>query len=396
MPFKHFKKCAYNKSRLSDSLNSHRWRFLQNGLDDFRDGFPPLCDNIIIQRCTEGPAPIVLPNIPTGLGRKQQGPKRRLPTKAQCCTSKLSQMQQTRRNRIAQTEYCLSQHPLVLYPHLEESIPPELFKEVLGILDPEMLPVSDEADTGFVEQEHYTSSTVKSPLENKRRRRTKFKFTNHKDSKVKDPYTWFSKKEVEAREREAKLNYIPPLSENVKRATRELCSWLESLGGEKYDIDEAAVLSLFDGAYETRLPTSVPINILELKDLPVELQTYVGSPPVQATVQRTAQPGSHSKEFCQPKWEKIRFGAWYLDPKTWTKQKGNEPLAEPKSKNASIQNSRQTLEEKDAETVQLYAIHSFKEFLETKGYQIPEFLRQMLAEQDVPGQKVLRSPMKEF
>ncbi|KAH0615768.1 hypothetical protein JD844_026238, partial [Phrynosoma platyrhinos] len=209
-----------------------------------------------------------------------------------------------------------------------------LFKEVVGILDPEMLLVSEEADTGFVEQEHQTSSTVKSGLENKRTRQTKFKFTNQVPL------------EVEAREREAKLNYVPPLSENVKRATRDLCSWLQSLGGEKYNIDEATVISLFDGVYETRLPTSSPINVVELKDLPVELQTYVGRSSLQAAMKRTAHPGSHSKEFCQPKWEKIRFGAWYLDPKTWTKQKGNEPLADPKSKDASIQNARKTLDGK--------------------------------------------------
>nr|XP_008110366.1 PREDICTED: protein FAM47E isoform X1 [Anolis carolinensis] len=366
MPAKCIQKRAINKSRLPDSLNSRRWRFLPSGLDDFRDGFPPLCDSIMMQPHTKGSDPIVLPSIATGLGTMQQWPKRKLPAKPHCSASKLSLMQKTRRSCIAQTEHCLSQHPLALYPHLEESIPPELFKEVVGVLDPEMLPVSEEAGACLVEQEHQTSSTVKSRLENERGRQTKSKFTNHKYPKVKNPYTWFSKKEVKAREREAILNYIPPVSENVKQATEELCSWLESLGGEKYDIDEATVISLFDAGYETKIPNSVPINVEELQDLPAELQMYVGKSPLQTTMK------SQPKEFCQPKREKIRYGAWYLDPKTWKKQKRNEPLVDPKSKDADTWNSGKMFDGKDTEIIELHGIHAFKEFLERKGYQLPE------------------------
>ena len=32
----------------------------------------------------------------------------------------------------------LAQHPLALYPHLEETLPPELFETLLEILDPEI------------------------------------------------------------------------------------------------------------------------------------------------------------------------------------------------------------------------------------------------------------------
>ncbi|XP_060635366.2 protein FAM47E-like [Anolis sagrei] len=392
MPSKCIQKHAINKSRLPDALNSRHWKFLPNGLDDFRDGFPPLCDSIITQPHTKRPDPVVLPSISTGMGTLQLWPKRKLPAKPHCYLSKLSLMQKTRRSCIAQVEHCLSQHPLALYPHLEESIPPELFKEVVGILDPEMLPVGEEVGARFVEQEHQTSSAMKSRMENKRGRRTKSKFSNHNDLKVKDPYTWFSKKEVKAREREAMLNYIPPLSENVKQATEELCSWFESLGGEKYDINEATVISLFDARYETKIPNSIPINVVELQDLPTELQEYVRKTPLQAATKR--QP----KEFCQPKWEKIRYGAWYLDPKTWKKQKRNEPLVDPKSKDADTWNSGKTFDGKDAEIVELHGIHAFKEFLERKGYQFPEFLRQILTVQDATGQKVgvLKSSVKGF
>ncbi|KAM9295727.1 LOW QUALITY PROTEIN: protein FAM47E [Morus bassanus] len=47
------------KQRFSDSLNGQHWRFLKSSLDDFRNGFPPPCDNTII-RSPKGHSPILL------------------------------------------------------------------------------------------------------------------------------------------------------------------------------------------------------------------------------------------------------------------------------------------------------------------------------------------------
>lgn len=32
----------------------------------------------------------------------------------------------------------------------------------------------------------------------------------------------------------------------------------------------------------------------------------------------------------KPKWVKMRYGAWYLNPKLWKKQRADEPLVDPK------------------------------------------------------------------
>ncbi|XP_053114413.1 protein FAM47E-like [Hemicordylus capensis] len=380
MSFKCFQKHSLNKSRLSDSLNSQRWRFLQNNLDDFRGGIPPPCDSIVTHG-TKGPAPVILTRKPEGPHKTQQRAKRMLAV-PQSCTSKLSPMLQARKDGVAQVEYCLSQHPLALYPHLEESIPLELFKEVMGILDPEMLPLSGDA---AVEEEHCILSSMQSQPGDKRNRQTKPKSYSWKEPQSKDPYTWFSKKEVATRAREARLNYVPPLDESVTQSIKDFCSWFDSLGGEKYDIDEATISSLFDTGYETKPPLSVPIHVVELNDLPADLRKYGGMP--QATMKNISEQGDHSKESCQPKWEKIRYGAWYLDPKTWKKQKANEPLEDPKSEDTRIKNSRKSLGEKDAEIMKLHGTRAFKEFLDKKGYRIPEFLQQMLDLQDEVGTK---------
>ncbi|XP_066488367.1 protein FAM47E-like [Tiliqua scincoides] len=371
MPFKYFQKHTRNKSRLSDSLNGQRWRFLQRGSDDFHEGFPPLHDSFSTLRSRE---PLILPSKPEDSCKRQQKSQKMLP-KPLSYTSKLSPIKQARKECIAQVEYCLSQHPLVLYSHLEESVPPELFKEVLGILDPEMLPIREEADDADIEENHRIPSATQSQLGVKRKEQKRAKLFNCKDPKGQDPYTWFSKQKVAAREREARLNYIPPLDENVRQATKEFCSWFDSLGGERYNIDEATIISLFDTGYETKPPLSVPIHVVELDHFPAELRKYIGVQPSQASKESTSWqvgPCKDSQESSQPKWEKIRYGAWYLDPKSWKKQKGNEPLEDPRSVDARSKNSRRALDEKDAEIMQLHGTQAFKEFLDRKGYRIPE------------------------
>ncbi|XP_048338693.1 protein FAM47E-like [Sphaerodactylus townsendi] len=177
---------------------------------------------------TKGPAPVLL-RCKSEAPHKTQPRAPQMALESRCYTSKLSPMQQAREETVAQTEYCLSRHPLALYPHLAGSISQELFREVVGVLDPEMLLLSEEEKVG-VEQECLALSEIQTQLEGKGKSKTKAKRSHkRKGSKGKDPYTWFSKQEVAAREREARLNYVPPLDQNVKEATQEFCRWFESL-----------------------------------------------------------------------------------------------------------------------------------------------------------------------
>ncbi|KAM6440956.1 protein FAM47E-like [Liasis olivaceus] len=385
MPFQFFQQHGCHKSRLSGSLNGQHWRFLRSGLDDFREGFLPSLEGIITQPA-RGPSPPLLSGKPKNLVKASQGSRKML-TEPQSYISKLSLVSRTRRDHVAQAEYCLSQHPLALYPHLQESIPAEIFKEVMSVLDPDVLPASQEPDANC-EGEPRPPSTIPSLLEDKRNRQARAKRVSCKDPENKAPYTWFSPIEVAARELEARLNYVPPLDENIKQVTKDLCDGFDSLGGEKYNIDEDAVLSMFDEGYKTMLPIFLPIHVEELHDLPMDLRKHVGMPPSQAMRKNADQDVQSSKDPCQSRWEKIRYGAWYLDPKTWKKQKANEPLENPKAKESNIKNSRKIISEENAKFVQLHGTHAFREFLERKGYRIPEFLQQMLEEQNGVGPKV--------
>ncbi|CAM5139194.1 unnamed protein product [Natator depressus] len=375
LPSKSFREHS-NKAKFSDSLNSQRWRFLKSGLDDFRSGVPAPSDNIII-RGTKGLLPIVLPNNASDASRWAQQKAGKTFTRQ----SRLSPLQKARQDHIAQTEHCLSQHPLALYPHLEESIPPELFEEVVAILDPELCLHSK---AGYKDR-HQASHTPQQELFQREDRKSKEISPRPsallKQSKSKSPYTLFSKKEVAAREKAARRSYIPPLDENVKRVTKEFCDWVASWGGENYNISEDTIMRLFDTGYETKPTLAMPVEVVEINNVPPELRKRLG---VSSSLKAVK---SLPKGLYQPKWEKIRYGAWYLDPKMWIKQKVNEPLEDPKEAADTIQNLRKRFSEKETEVMQLHGTHAFKEFLERKGYRKPEFLLQMLAAKDGKGAK---------
>ncbi|KYO25897.1 protein FAM47E isoform A [Alligator mississippiensis] len=407
-----------NKLKFSDSLNSQHWRFLKSGLDDFRNGFPPPSDNIII-RGTKGPFPVILhKDTPQASSMAQQ--KARKPFNKHPC--KLNLLQKYRRDYVAQAEHCSSQYPLVLYPHLKGSVSPKIFQEVVAVLDSKMC-LSFEPGYRDHGQESHGLQKEKSPLKDGQRKETipaPKSSAPSKESKDKNPYIWFSKKKTTAREKAARLQYVPPLEENVKQVTKEFCDWASSLGGDKHSIEEDTLTSLFDTGYETHPMISVPIQMVEINNVPPELKrclgvsssrTAVKSPlkvPVckgllgtrekwrgrqleiggatcmctHIAMQSSGQPYSPSsciQDSYQPKFEKIKYGAWYLNPKTWKKLKANEPLMDPKATIDNFQQLRKQFCEKEAEVMQLHGTHAFKEFLERKGYRKPEFLLQMLA-----------------
>ncbi|KAM3832185.1 protein FAM47E-like [Vipera latastei] len=376
MPFQCSQRHGGHKSRFSSSLNSQHWRFLKSNLDYSREFFLPVNEGISAQSA-RGPGPLLPSEKPKNLRASQRS--RKLLTEPQSYTSKLSLMSQTQKDQVAQVEYCLSQHPLALYPNFQESIPAELFREVMRILDPEVLPTGQERDANL-DGESCPLSTTPSLLEDKRNRQTRAKQVSCKDAENKAPYTWFSPRKVAARDLKARLNYVPPLNENIKRATKELCDGFNSLGGEKYNIDEDTVLSMFDAGYETTVPMFHPLHVEELRDLPMDLKKHLGMLPFRAIRKKPDQEIESSKDPCQSRWKKIRYGAWYLEPKTWKKQDVSEPLENPKE--SSIKNSRRLLREEDAKLLQLHGTHAFREFLVKKGYRIPEFLQWVLEEPD--------------
>ncbi|KAM3936801.1 protein FAM47E-like [Leptodactylus fuscus] len=385
---KKFLKESNHKMNLSGALNTQQWKFLPKGLDDFRDGFPSsiAAPHIpatkghlhILQNVTHNPEPT----------RKD---KKRF-TKEQVYISKLLPQQQAHREYIAGIEYGLAQHPLALYPHLEEGVPPDLFEEIVGILDPEMrLRSASGSYEGILEDQEEEKSLTpaeQQDLQSVKSREASTRLSSMSEqSRLKNPYKWLSNQEPVPEEKKSTTmqSFTPALDENVKQVTKEFCDWVTSLGGEPCNVNESTIFSLFASGYETKPALSVPIHVVELNNIPAELRMSVGVSPQQGTVKTSVLKNTQkSMEFTYcPSWVKTRHGAWYLDPQTWKRQRVNEPLKDPAidtKENGALPTER--LSQKDEDLLQLHGTIAFKDFIEKKGYRKPEFLNKLFCKKD--------------
>ncbi|XP_030348360.1 protein FAM47E-like isoform X2 [Strigops habroptila] len=360
-----------SRPRFCNSLTGQRWIFLKKGLDDFRDGFPPSPDNMLVNGRKQ-PVSITLENsTPKSLSRATWKRKNQC-SRAQACLSKLSLLQQARKDYVAQIECCLSQHPLVCYPRLEKSISPKILREVAGVLDPCMT-LKSKAGYSDYEQENQPSQEVLGHMEDMQSKVTASKTQVHgKESQGKAPYAKLPKKAA-ARIKEATLTDFVSPDEHVKRATKHFCHWVMSLGGGNWNIDEDTLTSLLNASCEREATVPLPFSAVKFINMETKQFKSQDISPPQLAVRSSHYLRSlpcQVKFPSQTKWEKTRYGAWYLNPKTWRKQKANEPLKAPEATINSL-GSAKNWSEKEMEVTQLYSAQAFKEFLERKGLRQP-------------------------
>ncbi|XP_054060223.1 protein FAM47E [Rissa tridactyla] len=377
MSYKDFRE---SRLRFSDSLNGQRWIFLKKGLDDFRDGFPPPSDNMIVYG-RKRPVSITLQNSTLKSSSTVLWKKRRKSSRTQVCLSKLSLLQQVRRDYVAQIECRLKQKPVVLYPCLEKSTSPKLLREDAGVPDPEVL-LKSKAGYSVCEQENHPLQEVLHHMEDMQSKVTASETGVHgKESGGKALCLWLSKKKVAGRDKEAVLTDSAPLDENRKRAIRRYCDWVMSLGGGNSSMDEDTLMSLLNASCEREATGPSPLHAVNFNKVEAEKPKGREISPPQLAVRSSHHLSSlpcQVKVPSQPKGEKIRYGAWYLDPTKWRKQKANKPLKAPEATLNSLGNAKKG-SEKEMDVTQLHSTQALKEFLERKGYSKPRFLLKILS-----------------
>ncbi|XP_078072660.1 protein FAM47E [Mustelus asterias] len=364
-------KCLRKNSQ-SDALNGRRWRFLKNGLDDFRDGYPPQSqEDLAIIQSEKGAGLSPFLKNATETFKPAQSVSKRL-TKSQIYFSKCLPLQQMRREQMEEIEYGLSQHPLALYPHLEEGMPPELFEEIVGILDPDMVLTNEEI---CVEVPAEVKPKVMKLNEEKA---SSIKCSeDSEESTHRNPYKWILFRGTQKEDQKTKLKWdkSPQQDEEIKQITKEFCDWVASLGGENNNIEESTIMSLFASDYETSSALAIPIKVMKLTNIPGELRMIVGTPPLQTSVKIRKTTALESTEAYG---SKCIYGAWYLDPKTWKKRRADEPLMDPSS--VAQENKSYFPKEvgaMDEEVRRLHATISFMKYTRDKGHRTPEFLEKL-------------------
>ncbi|XP_010211248.1 PREDICTED: protein FAM47E [Tinamus guttatus] len=333
------------KQRFSGSLNSQRWRFLKSGLDDFRNGFPPPCGNMVI-RGTRGLSPIVLPR------RSHQKTGKTSATRSH----HLMPQQEAHKDFREERNHDRSQS---FYSYLNDSRLPQLLLEMINILEADIQKSFKTAETGDRE-DILPPQRIRHYSKDKKQMEAMPGSSARKESGRKHLYTSHPKAKIAKREKMPGLSYIPPVTINRNPAATEFCVWDASLGEEIYYIND-----------NTRSDTT-NVKVREINAIPAQLRECLGG-----SFPGTVMKSPH-EEPCQRKFHKIRYGAWYLDPKTWKKQKVGEPLMDPKEMDDGVKDVMAPSNTKDIAPSP--GMHAFKEFLERKGYRKPRTMDEEEAE----------------
>ncbi|KAK7097646.1 protein FAM47E-like [Littorina saxatilis] len=392
---------ALKPTDIRQHLTGNNWMFVKDGLDDFRDGLPPAVEGSDFIKTEKGPGPTIRGSTGSPSSVNQPAQPNRF-SKHQICFSRITALQQQRREHIDEIEYGLLQHPLALYPHLEESVPPEMFEDIVDILDPDMNMVEDEdeipeeneqdvreepSNTAADEQQHPPAS-ARSLTES-------FKSEKGDEStRVRNPYRWLPRKEEKDKEKKDRRSVreranasSPSEEEHIQKVTREFCQWVADLGGESNNIEESTITSLFASGYETKPALSVPIHVVELTNVPQELRMSASVPQQQQSqsinykaiplTDETQKEWKVTGEY-EPSWIRFKYGAWYLQPKTWQKRQWDAPLADPKEiKDQEMSEAKKKSQTLNEELSTMHASKAFMDFIGKKSVRKPEFLEEV-------------------
>ncbi|XP_004690165.2 PREDICTED: protein FAM47A-like, partial [Condylura cristata] len=342
------------------SLDGKRWRFVREGLDDFRKGCPP-CDDLI----TRGPKKGFLPVIPQKVPQPAPPKSHKVVVKDAGLFSKLSPAQLERKAFMADVDAHLTRHPLAMFPDLDADIPADLLLKVLQVLDP---------DRKLEDTWAYCEGTKKRRNPPKRVPNTHYA-NAYLDPPKKIPGACpnnLFRSEMSNKG----LRKLLSQRRRAPRKVREFCKWVASFGD--LGIDEDFIMKLFDVSLEYK-PTLETASMKKINQIPLELMYNID---LRLLKEMEFSSGEENwerkmqkpKDPYKPKPMKIRYGAWYLKPHLWKKLINDEPLIDPKVLHERIFGK----EPPEPDILEdLYGTIAFKDFILSKGYRMPVLLERL-------------------
>lgn len=350
--------------KLNPSLCSKKWTFIKAGIDDFRDRFPPQLTDFIVRR-KPGPEP-VLRGLPRDRSqKKQQNAQRNYDitdklTRQEVFFSRKIPAAERRRARIKELEKTLLEHPLMLLPGLEDGLAPELYDEVIDILDPGLLDTIANADLESLDSNYSTDNQIV-PL-------------NEYSDEDEIDYQGF-----DTHNKRANCKTIDEKHEKkIKLLSRDFCKWSETLGPSGPKLEQETIEMLFAPSYNKHKSTGA-VQVVQLGTIPPELRAKAGLQPVPPDPQAKLDDIHNTKQRAKF----YRFGAWYLKPSSWRRMEKNEPLIDEEKVRKA--NNLQRKKRNDAmleELASLHGTHAFRRFLLKTNRKKPDFMREVAKIQD--------------
>ncbi|KAL1766489.1 hypothetical protein HispidOSU_014524 [Sigmodon hispidus] len=357
LPSKCFAKHKKEQLKFPTSLDGRRWVFVKEGLDDFRKGCPP-SEGMILHGRKEGFLPTISHRVRR---RSRKSPKK--PCQDLSLYSSLSLAQQARKFFVERIEENITEHPLTFWP-LEEGIPENLLLKVLESLDPDRK-LGEKWD--YCEG-HRKLIDLPTDAEKYAHRKTDLDPPKFPGSRRHGVLHENKPKKQDSGE-SLYYQYIP-------KGVYDFCEWVDSFGD--LGIDEDFMMKQFDIGYECK-PSYEDSSIKRISLLPAELRYCRRLSRVKA-IRFSIQESNFERKLRKPQdpykstRDKIRYGAWYLRPDLWKKLVNDEPLMDPEDDLLEFQGGRFG---KPDIIEDLYGTIAFKDFIISKGYNMPGILEKL-------------------
>lgn len=356
LPSKCLAKHKQEHLKFPTSLDGRRWVFVKEGMDDFRKGCPPY-EGMILRGSKEG----FLPTISHRVSRSSRK-SRKKPCQDLSLFSSLSLAQQARKFFVERTEENLSQHPLAFWP-LEEGISEDLLLNVLESLDPDRK-LEEKWDYCKGRSKWMNLLTAAGKCPSQKIDLDPPKFPGSRKHGVRHE----NKPKKQDSGESLYYRYIP-------KGVYEFCEWVETFGD--LGIDEDFMMKQFDIGYECK-PSYEDSAIKKISLLPSELRFCRRLSRVKE-IRFSIQEANFERKLRKPQdpykstRDKIRYGAWYLKPDLWKKLVNDEPLMDPEEL-LELQGGRPG---KPDIIEDLYGTIAFKDFIISKGYNMPSILEKL-------------------
>jgi len=341
---------------INPSLYAKRWTFIKTGLDDFRDGFPPTIDEYTLSM-KQSFTPLIKhdDNLTLPQRLSTADAKKRLSNK-EIFYSRRIPASERRRKRIDQVERTLSEHPLLLLPELDDSLPTELYEDVVDILDPNLLEMLENGAFAMQSNESldsYESSSTRSHDSDDLPNYSAFLEKRSKIARMKDNYETYDRK--------------------ASTLINDFCLFARTLGDDGPAFIEDSIAELFAPAFRKHKARSA-VQVVQLGTIPLELRAMAGLQPVPPDPTSKIDPNDGKK-----KTEKYRYGAWYLKPSSWKRLLKEDKLEDPFTKSHM---KKTQLEKKKAafheELAGLHGTKAFQKYLNQRGKKEPLFMRDII------------------
>jgi len=350
-------------------LNHKNWTFVKNGLDDFRDGMPPDPGEDWVVKPSRGPEPNLMEkskNSKLGTSRSQNT-KRLTPIEAYY--SKQIPAADRRRRRVAELEKNLLGHPLALFPTLENGLSPELYEEIVDILDPDLLDMAESETSQSGSQSTESDGDISVAVES-------MSIDDKPEASI--PYEKLFRKKRNPTDNIKTLE-LERHEKKIKDIAQGFVEWSKMLGEDGPSLGEDTIQALFASGYSQSKQTTSSVHVVELGSIPPELRVQAGLQPVPPDP--CSKLNNMHKSDKKP--QQHRYGAWYLKPETWKRLEKDEPIIDPEEIARNENNeAKKAAHDLHVELAPLHGTVAFRKYLDTMGRKKPEFMKEIAKIQD--------------